>query len=90
MQDFQPQNLRYARVVEQYSRYIESPVLRLKFLNSVLKNDFSNSLWSRIPLLGTLPDRAMIIVELSKVLPIDQRAPVGIRLTTVLYRMRYT
>jgi len=89
MQDFHPQNLRYARVVERYSRYIESPVLRLKFLKNALKDDQSNSLWKRIPYLGTLPDRAMIIVELSKVLPIDQPAPVGLRLTALLYRIRY-
>jgi N-acetylmuramoyl-L-alanine amidase-like protein len=89
MQDFHPQNLRYARVVERYSRYIESPVLRLKFLKNALKDDQTNSLWKRIPFLGALPDRAMIIVELSKVLPIDQPAPLGIRLTALLYRVRY-
>lgn len=89
MQDFHPQNLRYARVVERYSRYIESPVLRLKFLKNALKDDQPNNLWKRIPYLGTLPDRAMIIVELSKVLPIDQPAPMGIRLTALLYRLRY-
>jgi hypothetical protein len=89
MQDFHPQNLRYARVVEQYSRYIESPVLRLKFLKNALKNDQPSSRWKRIPFLGTLPDRAMIIVELSKVLPLDQPAPLGIRLTSLLYRVRY-
>jgi len=89
MQDFHPQNLRYARVVERYSRYIESPVLRLKFLKNALKDDQPDSLLKRIPFLGTLPDRAMIIIELSKVLPIDQSAPLGIRLTAVLYRIRY-
>jgi hypothetical protein len=89
MQDFDQQNLRYARVVEQYSRYIVSPVLRLKFLKNALKHDCTNSLWTKIPFLGTLPDRAMIIVELSKVLPIDQPAPLGIRLTSLLYRVRY-
>ena len=75
--------------VERYSTYIESPVLRLKFLKNALKNDQRSSLWKRIPFLGTLPDRAMIIVELSKVLPIDQPAPLGIRLTALLYRIRY-
>jgi hypothetical protein len=89
MQDFDQQNLRYARVVEQYSRYIVSPVLRLKFLKNALKHDCTNSLWTKIPFLGTLSDRAMIIVELSKVLPIDQPAPLGIRLTSLLYRVRY-
>src|SRR5258708_34187809 len=89
MQDFHPQNLRYARVVERYSRYIESPVFGLKFLKNALKDDQPNSLWKRIPYLGTLPDRAMIIVELARVLPIDQPAPLGIRLTALLYRIRY-
>src|ERR1700747_2654484 len=89
MQDFHPQNLRYARVVERYSRYIESPVLRLKFLKNALNEGKTDKFWKRIPFLGTLPDRAMIIVELSKVLPIDQPAPLGIRLTTLLYRVRY-
>jgi hypothetical protein len=31
----------------------------------------------------------MIIVELSKVLPLDQPAPLGIRLTSLLYKARY-
>ena len=89
MQDFHPQDLGYAKVVDRYSRYIESPVLRLKFLNSALKVEHSRSLWKKLPLVGSLPDRAMIIVELSKVLPLDQPAPLGIRLTTMLYRVRY-
>lgn len=89
MQDFDLQNLRYAKVVERYSRYIESPVLRLKFFNNVLRSDQSRSLLKKVPLLGSLPDRAMIIVELSKVLPPDRPAPPAIRLTSMLYRIRY-
>src|SRR5438132_7361275 len=89
MQDFHPQDPGYAKAVDRYSRYIESPVLRLKFLNSALKVEHSRSLWKRLPLVGSLPDRAMIIVELSKVLPLDQPAPWGIRLTSMLYRVRY-
>ncbi|MFY9574881.1 MAG: peptidoglycan recognition family protein [Blastocatellia bacterium] len=89
MQDFHPQNLRYARLVDRYSRYIESPVLRLKFLNSALNVDQSRSVWNKLPLVGSLPDRAMIIVELSKVLPLDRPAPLGIRLASLLYRLRY-
>ena len=89
MQDFHPQNLRYARVVERYSTYIESPVLRLKFLKNAFKVEHSRSLWKRLPLVGSLPDRAMIIFELSKVLPLDQPAPLGVRLTSMLYRVRY-
>jgi N-acetylmuramoyl-L-alanine amidase len=89
MQEFQPQNLRYIRLVDRYSRYVESPVLRLKFLNSALNVDQPRNAWKRLPLVGSLPDRAMIIVELSKVLPLDQPAPPGIRLATLMYRVRY-
>src|SRR5712692_7967353 len=89
MQDFHPQDLGYAKVIDRYSRYIESPVLRLKFLNSALKVEHSRSLWMKLPLVGSLPDRAMIILELSKVLPLDQPAPLGIRMASWLYRVRY-
>jgi hypothetical protein len=89
MQDFHPQDPGYAKAVDRYSRYIASPVLRLKFLNSALKVEHSRNWWKRLPLVGSLPDRAMIIVELSKVLPLDQPAPWGIRLTSMLYRVRY-
>jgi N-acetyl-anhydromuramyl-L-alanine amidase AmpD len=89
MQDFHRQDIAYAKVVDRYSRYIESPVLRLKFLNNALKVDHSRSMWNRIPIVGSLPDKAMIIVELSKILPVDQPAPLGIRLTAILYRVRY-
>jgi len=89
MQDFHRQDIAYAKIVDRYSRYIESPVLRLKFLNNALKVDHSRSMWNRIPIVGSLPDKAMIIVELSKVLPIDQPAPLGVRLTAILYRVRY-
>jgi N-acetylmuramoyl-L-alanine amidase len=89
MQDFHPRSLRYVKIVDRYSRYIESPVLRLKFLNSTLNIDRPRSLWKKLPLVGSLPDRAMIIVELTKVLPTDQPAPMGIRLASLLYRVRY-
>jgi len=90
MQGFHPQNLRYAKLVDRYSRYIESPVLRLKFLKSALNVDQPRSSWKRrLPLVGSLPDRAMIIVELSKVLPLGQPAPLGIRVATLMYRVRY-
>ena len=89
MQEFLPQNLRYARLVDRYSRYIESPVLRLKFLNSALNVDQPRNTWKKLPLVGMLPERALIIVELSKVLPAGQPAPVGIRLASLMYRVRY-
>src|SRR5580765_6478614 len=89
MQEFQPQNLRYTRLVDRYSRYIESPVLRLKFLKNALHVDPPRNSWKRLPVVGSLPDRAMIIVELSKVLPLGQPAPLGIRLASLMYRVRY-
>jgi N-acetylmuramoyl-L-alanine amidase-like protein len=89
MQEFLPQNLRYAKLVDRYSRYIESPVLRLKFLKSALNVEQPRNSWKRLPLVGSLPQRAMIIVELSKVLPAGQPAPLGIRLASLMYRVRY-
>jgi hypothetical protein len=89
MQDFNPQNLKYAKLVDRYSRYIESPVLRLKFLNGAMKLAPPSSYLMRLPILGTLPHRAMLIVELSKVLPLDKPAPKMLRLTALLYRARY-
>lgn len=89
MQEFHPQNLRYARLVDRYSRYIESPVLRLKFLNSALNVDQPRKFWKRFPVVGTIPDRALIIVELAKVLPPGRRLPLGLRLASHMYRVRY-
>src|SRR6266567_6506457 len=89
MQEFHPQNLRYTRLVDRYSRYIESPVLRLKFLKNALQVDPPRNSWKRLPFVGSLPDRAMIIVELSKVLPLGQPAPLGIKLASLMYRVRY-
>ena len=53
MQDFNPQNLRYAKLVDRYARYIESPVLRLQFLNSALKLEPPNRLLMKLPMVGT-------------------------------------
>jgi hypothetical protein len=89
MQDFNPQNIRYAKLVDRYARYIESPVLRLRFLNSALKLEPPSGLLMRLPMVGSLPERAMLILELSKVLPLGQPAPIGIRITSLLYRVRF-
>ncbi|HSO74836.1 MAG TPA: hypothetical protein VLU47_08360, partial [Blastocatellia bacterium] len=89
MQDFTPQNHRYARLVDRYSRFIESPVLRLKFLNNALKSEPARSRWMKfVPFANELPERALVIAELSKVLPLDQQAPLGFRLVSLLYRVR--
>src|SRR3979409_1952755 len=89
MQEFHPQNLRYTKLVDRYSRYLESPVLRLKFLRSALNVNRPRNLWMKLPIVGSLPDRAMIVLELSQVLPLEQPAPLGIRMVSLLYRVRY-
>ncbi|HXG91347.1 MAG TPA: peptidoglycan recognition family protein [Blastocatellia bacterium] len=89
MQDFNPQNLKYAKLVDRYSRYIESPVLRLKFLQNALKSEPPSGRLARLPFIGTLKERAMVVAEVSKVLPLNQPAPLALRLTALVYRMRY-
>ncbi len=89
MQDFNPHNLRYAKLVNNYSRYIDSPVLKLRFLNAALRMEPPNRWIMRLPFVGSLPERAAIILELSKVLPVTQRAPLALRVTSLLYRVRH-
>src|SRR5262245_11963320 len=87
------QNASFNKLVDRYSRYIVSPVLRLKFLNTALgiKPGNGNLLirtLRRIPVLGTLEERARLIVEVSKYLPRERPIPFTLRLTAVLYRLR--
>src|SRR6185503_16755643 len=89
MMEFKTQDLKYARLVDQYSRHIKSPVLRLKFLNSALKRIPAAGFFGRLPVAGSLHERAMLIVEVSKVLPLTQRAPWTFRATSLLYRLRF-
>jgi hypothetical protein len=77
------------KIVDRYARYIDSPVLRLKFLNAVMKSKPQNSLLMRLPLIGTLPERARLITELAKVLPLQNRVPFSLRLTAFLYKIRF-
>jgi hypothetical protein len=86
---FSPQDEGYARLVDQYSRYIESPVLRLKFLNNTLRAAPPRDFWARLPMVGTLPERATLIFEVSKLMPPTSRMPVAFRVTSLLYRVRY-
>ena len=88
MMEFNTQDLKYAKLVDKYSRHIKSPVLRLKFLNSTLKRIPSAGLLRKLPVAGSLRERAMLIVELSKVLPPTHRAPWSFRITSLLYRLR--
>jgi hypothetical protein len=87
--NFKIQDAQYAKLVDQYSRLIKSPVQRLRFLNNALKEEPSGWWASRIPFLGSLPERARLVIELSKVLPPDQPAPLSFRLTALAYRLRH-
>jgi hypothetical protein len=87
--NFKIQDERYAKLVDQYSRHIKSPVLRLKFLQTALKADASQKWVWRLPFLKSLPERARLVVELSKVLPPGQPAPFSFRLAAIVWRLRY-
>lgn len=89
MSDFSPQDERYARLVDRYSRYIQSPILRLKFLNNTLRAAPPRDFWMRLPMVGTLPERATLIFELSKLMPPTSTLPLALRVTSLLYRVRY-
>ncbi|HET8677610.1 MAG TPA: peptidoglycan recognition family protein [Blastocatellia bacterium] len=89
MSGFSPQDERYARLVDHYSRYIQSPVLRLKFLNNALRAAPPKDFWARLPMVGTLPERATLIFEVSKLMPPASSLPVAFRVTSLLYRVRY-
>jgi hypothetical protein len=88
MKDLKSQDSAYMKIVDRYARYIESPVLRLKFLNAVLKTPQPDTLLMRLPFVGSLPERAKLILELSKVLPPNNPVPFALRLTSLLYRLR--
>lgn len=89
MQDFNQQDHRHAKLINRYAQYIQSPVLRLKFLSGAMKTEPRHDWQTKLPLIGSLPERAMLILELSKVLPLNQPAPIGIRITSLLYRLRF-
>lgn len=82
-----------SKVLDRYSRYLDSPVQRLKFLDNVLKleqkpSGFWGSLILKIPMAGAFRRHALITLELAKVLAPAGRAPIGLRLTYLLYRVR--
>ncbi len=76
------------KIVDRYARYIESPVLRLKFLHNVLKTSQPDTLLMKLPFVGSLPERANLILELLKILPLNSRVPLALRMTSMLYRIR--
>jgi hypothetical protein len=85
----QQPDTQYTKIVDRYARYIESPVLRLKFLNAVMKSKPQSGLLMRLPFIGALPERARLITELAKVLPLQTRVPFSLRLTAFLYKIRF-
>lgn len=89
MTDLRAHDPEYAKLVDQYSRYLDSPVLRLKFLNIAFKEEQKLSHLDRILVIGTLNERAWLVFELSKLLPLGKKAPVALRVTTLLHRIRY-
>src|SRR5579862_9801700 len=89
---FDNQDSAYTKLVDRYSRYIESPILRLKFLNSTLTE--ANTAKNRVrwlgwvPYLNSLKIRAMLVVEVAKLLPPARRVPFSFRVASALYRLR--
>ncbi len=89
LNNLQHPDTQYTKIVDRYARYIESPVLRLKFLNAVMKSKPQGGLLMRLPLVGGLPERARLITELAKVLPLQTRVPFSLRFTAFLYKIRF-
>src|SRR5262249_1871598 len=84
----------YTRLVDHYSRYIESAVLRLRFLSGALGHEcparFRLAAWMRwLPVVNSLETRALLIVELSKFLPAGRRLPLSFGILSRLYRLRF-
>jgi hypothetical protein len=88
MPELNAKNLKYAKLIEQYSKYIDSPVQRLKFLNNAFNQEPPRRSLI-LPIIGALPERARLVVELSKVLPPNKPAPLAVRLTSLAYRLRF-
>src|SRR5262245_37909618 len=93
MQDFNEQPLLSAKLVDRYSRYLESPVQRLKFLDGLRKIQNEDAgflqkmaLW--LPVLGSIRQRALIAIEVAKLMPAGRKAPLNFRILFVVYRFR--
>jgi hypothetical protein len=93
MQDFNEQPLLSAKVVDRYSKYLESPVERLKFLDALRRIQSGDTgflrrmtLW--LPVLGSLRRRALVALEVAKLMPPGRKVPLNFRVLFVLYRLR--
>jgi hypothetical protein len=92
MAEFDQQHASYTKLVDRYSRYIESPVLRLKFLDTAMRKQPRQKGRLRVkwvPVAGALSERAMLILELSKFLPPNRKLPLTLKLAWLLYRVRF-
>lgn len=93
MQEFNRQDPAYTKTVDRYSRYIASPGQRLKFLRTMLNaRQESSEGWrrwlNRLPFVGSLRERALLVVEVSKYLPGDGQLPLPLKITALLYKLR--
>jgi len=93
MQDLNEQPLLSAKLVDRYSRYLESPVQRLKFLDGLRKIQNEDSWFLRkmalwLPVLGSIRQRALIAIEVAKLMPASRKAPLNFRILFVVYRLR--
>ncbi|MGH9764152.1 MAG: peptidoglycan recognition protein family protein [Blastocatellia bacterium] len=82
-----------SKLVDQYSRYIDSPVQRLKFLDSMHRYDkgspnLAARLLNRIPVVGSLKQRAYMSLELAKLLNPGKKLPLPLQITYLLYKVR--
>src|SRR5262249_12194134 len=80
-------------LVDRYSRYLESPVQRLKFLDGLRKIQNEDTWFLRkmalwLPVLGSIRQRALIAIEVAKLMPAGRRAPLNFRILFFVYRLR--
>ena len=93
MRDFNQQNTIPTRLVDTYSRYIDSPVQRLKFLDSLMKIETGRRkafgrLLERVPFIGTLRYRALMGLEVARLVPANKTLPFSFRFAHLLYKAR--
>jgi len=93
MQDFKEQPVISAKLVDRYSRYLESPVHRLKFLDSLRRiqtaeTGFLLRITRWLPFMRSLRQRALIAIEVAKLMPASRKLPLNFRILFVLYRLR--
>jgi len=93
MQDSNKHPLLSARLVDRYSRYLDSPVQRLRFLDALRniqagETGLLQRLNSWLPVLGPLRRRALIAIEVAKLMPASRKLPLNFRVLFVVYRFR--